>query len=157
MAAALKLRHCHAMHTMLTGVVDEYVESTVRAVNALCQTMDRAPVTEVQLFVCHSLVAARICIHTPIKHTPPITQSINQSITQLLQWSDQQNTSSGGFRGGGADRSGHGRPTPDKWQRYCIMATPSPVISRLQRRIHHHLSLQTRLAKTTRSHNAEIL
>ena len=64
---------------MLTGVVDEYVESTVRAVNALCQTMDRAPVTEVQLFVCHSLVAARICIHTPINHTPPITQSINQS------------------------------------------------------------------------------
>jgi len=72
---------------------------------------------------------------------------------------------SGGFRGGGEPAlapSPFGRRTDAitillisgdgtvLWRRH------RPVISRLHRRINHYLSLQTRPAKTTLSHNAEI-
>jgi len=65
---------------------------------------------------------------------PDISTSLRLSTFEhhllLLPVADSEEGRAGSAPPWATDRRRHCRPTADKWQRYCIMATPSPVISR---------------------------
>jgi len=72
-------------------------------------------------------------LYTKWKHTTRLHNNLLiENSTRIHYWTSP----SGGFRGGRAAPSPFGRRTdavthgtPDMWQRYCIMAIPSPFLS----------------------------